>query len=150
MSTQTPTATLAEREVKRWFTENGITTEGLVMENGSGLSRIERITPLQLARVIQAALAGPWASELLMSMPVAGVDGERFKGSAAATRARLKPGGLRNVGALAGMVRDADGKPYVMVAIINADMPARGRQAINELVEWIATSRLSTTAATVR
>ena len=149
-STQTPTALLAEREVKRWFTEHGIPTEGLVMENGSGLSRIERITPMQLARVIQVALSGPWASELLMSMPVAGVDGERFKGSAAATRARLKPGGLRTVGSLAGMVQDADGKPYVMVAIVNADMPVRGRQAINELVEWISTSRLSATATSGR
>ena len=138
---QAPTAELAAREVKRWFAERGIDSAGLVMENGSGLSRTEKITPMQMALVMRSALNGPWASELLMSIPMAGVDGERFKGSPAALRARLKPGGLRNVGSLAGMVQDADGKPYVMVAIVNADQPARGRLAINELVEWIATSR---------
>jgi serine-type D-Ala-D-Ala carboxypeptidase/endopeptidase (penicillin-binding protein 4) len=137
-----PTAELASAEVKRWFGARNIPTEGLVLDNGSGLSRSERITPMQLARVIQEGLAGPWASELLMSMPMAGVDTERFKGTVVAERARLKPGGLRNVGSLAGMVLDADGKQHVMVAIVNADMPWRGRQAINELVEWVARSRL--------
>ena len=143
----TATAELAAREVRRWFGEHGIATDGLVLENGSGLSRSERITPMQLARAIQAGLNGLWASELLMSMPVAGVDADRFRNSIAARRARLKAGGLRNVGALAGMVMDADGKAYVMVAIINAETPARGRLAVNELVEWIAGSRLSVTAA---
>jgi serine-type D-Ala-D-Ala carboxypeptidase/endopeptidase (penicillin-binding protein 4) len=143
----TPTAELAAREVKRWFAERGIPSEGLVMDNGSGLSRSERITPMQMARVIQAALRGPYASELLMSMPLVGVDGQRFRGTVAAQRARLKPGGLRNVGALAGQVLDADGKAYVMVAFVNADTPVRGRLAVNELVEWIARSRLTLAAA---
>ena len=55
-------------------------------------------------------------------------------------RARLKPGGLRNVGSLAGVVQDANGKPWVMVAIVNHEQPRRGREAINALVEWIAKS----------
>ena len=143
-----PTAELAAREVAKWFTERGIDSAGLVMDNGSGLSRSARITPMQMARAIQASLNGPYASELLMSMPLVGVDGQRFKGSVAAQRARLKPGGLRNVGSLAGQVLDADGKAYVMVAIINADMPARGRLAVNELVEWIARSRVPAAPAT--
>lgn len=138
------TAELAARVVRSWFEQHDIPTEGLVMENGSGLSRAERITPLQLARVIQTALKGPNAPELLMSLPVAGVDGfmrQRFGTSAAAQRARLKTGGLRNVSALAGMVLDADDEPVVMVAIVNHDQPRKGRAAIDALVEWIATSR---------
>lgn len=141
---QTPTAELASREVKRWLADKGIAADGLVVENGSGLSRKEMITPLQLARAIQAGLQGPYGPELLMSMPLAGVDGgfrERFKG-AAAGRARLKPGGLRNVGAMAGQVLDAAGTPHVMVVIVNADVPRRGRPVIDAVVDWIATSRL--------
>ena len=142
----TPTAELAAREVRAWFVEQGIATEGLVMDNGSGLSRIERITPMQLALAVQAGLRGRFAPELLMSMPQAGVDGSyiaRFKDSAAKGRARLKPGGLRNVGSMAGMVPDADGRPVVMVFIANHDRPVV-RQAIDALIEWIATTRLST------
>ena len=44
------TAELAARDIKRWFDEHRISTEGLVLDNGSGLSRSERITPMQLAR----------------------------------------------------------------------------------------------------
>ena len=75
-----------------------------------------------------------------MSMPLAGVDTTRFKSTPAEGRARLKPGGLRNVGSLAGVVQDANGKPWVMVAIVNHEQPRRGREAINALVEWIAKS----------
>jgi hypothetical protein len=65
----------------------------VVLDNGSGLSRSERIRPRQLARALQAALAGRHASELLTSLPVAGVDGtmrNRLKDSPAAGWARLK------------------------------------------------------------
>ena len=140
------TAELAARDVKRWFAEHRINAESLVLDNGSGLSRSERITPMQLARVIQEGLRGPYAPELLMSMPLAGVDTTRFKNTPAEGRARLKPGGLRNVGSLAGVVQDASGKSWVMVAIVNHEQPQRGREAINALVEWIARSGAATSA----
>ncbi|HSM22358.1 MAG TPA: D-alanyl-D-alanine carboxypeptidase/D-alanyl-D-alanine-endopeptidase, partial [Rubrivivax sp.] len=72
---QATTAELAGREVRRWFAEHGIPVAGLVLDNGSGLSRSERITPAQMAAVLKAAWHGRQAPELLMSLPVAGVDG---------------------------------------------------------------------------
>jgi serine-type D-Ala-D-Ala carboxypeptidase/endopeptidase (penicillin-binding protein 4) len=141
--TSTPSAELATRVVRQWLADKGISSQGLVMENGSGLSRIEKLTPLMLARALQAALSGPYGPELLMSLPLGAVDTPRFANTAAAQRTRLKPGGLRNVGSLAGQVLDADGLPVVMVAIVNADRPARGRNAINALVEWITTNRFA-------
>jgi D-alanyl-D-alanine carboxypeptidase/D-alanyl-D-alanine-endopeptidase (penicillin-binding protein 4) len=134
------TGELAALEVKRWLAERGIAPDGLVIENGSGLSRLERITPMQLARAIQAALGGPHAPEILMSLPLAGVDGsfrQRFRDSAANGRAWLKPGGLRNVGALAGLVLDDRGKGWVVVAIVNHE-PPRSRGPIDALVDWVA------------
>ena len=95
----------AGRSVREWFGAQGIDTEGLVLDNGSGLSRSERIKPAQLAAVLVAAWDGRQAPELLTSLPVAGVDGtlsRRLKGTAAEGRARLKTGTLRNVVALAG------------------------------------------------
>ena len=132
----------AELSVRRWFEQQGIPTEGLVMDNGSGLSRSERITPRQLAMVLRAANTQLHASELLMSLPIAGVDGSlrnRMTDTPARARARLKPGTLRNAVALAGYVEDAQGRRWVMAAIINHDeAPRRGRPVLDAVADWVA------------
>ena len=105
--TATPTLALARRNVEAWFDEQRIDRSGLLLDNGSGLSRSERIAPRTLALVLKAAHAGKHAPELLMSLPVAGVDGSmrrRLKGTPAEGWARLKTGTLKNVTALAGYV----------------------------------------------
>jgi D-alanyl-D-alanine carboxypeptidase/D-alanyl-D-alanine-endopeptidase (penicillin-binding protein 4) len=141
---QRTTLELAERAVRRWLDEQGIPSTGLVLDNGSGLSRSERITPRQLALVIRQALHGRHASELLMSLPTVGVDGtmrNRLKDSPAAGWARLKTGTLRNVAALAGVVRDAGGHSWILVAMINHAHAQRARPALDALVDWIARGR---------
>ncbi len=139
----TPTRELAHREVERWFDEQRIDRSGLVLDNGSGLSRSERITPRTMALMLKAAHAGRHAPELLMSLPVAGVDGtlrRRLKGTPAEGWARLKTGTLRNVTALAGYVRDTRGDTWVVVAMVNHEQAAKGRPALDALVEWVARS----------
>ncbi|MFM8667394.1 MAG: D-alanyl-D-alanine carboxypeptidase, partial [Betaproteobacteria bacterium] len=139
---QRSTREWAELSVRRWFEQQGIPTEGLVMDNGSGLSRSERITPRQLAMVLRAANTQLHASELLMSLPIAGVDGSlrnRMTDTPARARARLKPGTLRNAVALAGYVEDAQGRRWVMAAIINHDeAPRRGRPVLDAVADWVA------------
>jgi serine-type D-Ala-D-Ala carboxypeptidase/endopeptidase (penicillin-binding protein 4) len=137
------TLELAQRDVQRWFDEHRIERDGLVMDNGSGLSRSERIAPRTMARAIEVAINGPHAPELLMSLPVAGVDGtmrNRLKGTRAEGWARLKTGTLKNVTALAGTVRDTRGDAWVIVAFINHDDAAKARPALDALVEWVANS----------
>ena len=132
----------ADLAVRRWFEQQGIPTAGLVMDNGSGLSRSERITPRQLALVLRAAHSQLHASELMMSLPIAGVDGSlrtRMTDTAARGRARLKPGTLRNAVALAGYVDDAQGRRWVMAAMVNHDeAPQRGRPVLDALATWVA------------
>ncbi len=145
MKTDPNSATLAaaQRDVQRWFDEQRIARDGLVMDNGSGLSRSERIAPRTMARAIEVAINGQHAPELLMSLPVAGVDGtmrNRLKGTRAEGWARLKTGTLKNVAALAGTVRDTRGDTWVVVAFINHDDAAKGRPALDALVEWVANS----------
>ena len=138
---QASTAVLAERAVQGWFQQHGIPTAGLVMDNGSGLSRSERISAWQLARLLQVAWAGPQASELLMSLPTAGVDGtmrNRLKDSPAAGWARLKTGTLRNVVALAGYVRDPRGRPWAVALIVNHEQAAKARPVLDAFVDDFA------------
>jgi D-alanyl-D-alanine carboxypeptidase/D-alanyl-D-alanine-endopeptidase (penicillin-binding protein 4) len=138
-SEQTPTRERAAAVVQAWFVRHGIDPAGIVLDNGSGLSRSERIAPRQLAQALAVAHASAYASDLLMSVPLVGVDTAlRLRGSAAAGRARLKPGGLRNVSSLAGIVPDPQGRPWAFVAMINHERAARAIPALHALVDWVA------------
>ena len=135
----------AARSVHEWFTAHGIPTDGLAMDNGSGLSRSERITAQQMAAVLATAYKGPYASELLTSLPVAGVDGtlfRRFKGTAVQGRARLKTGTLRDVTGLAGYVLDQRDRMWVVVAFLNHDEASKkGSPVLDSVVNWVAGQR---------
>lgn len=138
-----PTAALSERVVRQWFAEHRIDTPGLVLDNGSGLSRSERITPLALAQMLQVAWAGRYASDFMASLPLAGEDGtmrSRLKDSPAAGWSRLKTGTLRNVAALAGYVRDAEGRPWAVAMMVNHERARAARPALDALVDAMARS----------
>lgn len=131
----------AARVVREWFASQRLDATGLVLENGAGLSRVERATASQLAGLLLASAKGPHGPELLATLPVAGVDGtlaRRFKGSAAEGRARMKTGTLRDVVALAGFVPDASGKTWIVVAVVNDEQAMKARPAIDALVDWVA------------
>jgi serine-type D-Ala-D-Ala carboxypeptidase/endopeptidase (penicillin-binding protein 4) len=136
---QASTAALADRAVREWLQEKGIAARGLVTDNGSGLSRAERIAPLTLAEMLRANWQGPHRHDLLMSLPTAGVDGtlrNRLKGSPAAGWARLKTGTLRNANALAGVIRDAQGRPWAVAMMVNDErLAGRGRAVLDALVD---------------
>ncbi len=108
--------------------------------NGSGLSRDERITAQQLARLLQVAWASPLMPELMSSLPVSGIDGtmRRGRGKGSAGLAHLKTGSLRDVSGVAGYVLGANGRRYVLVAIANHPQAGAARPAIDALIEWTA------------
>ncbi|MGO4475997.1 D-alanyl-D-alanine carboxypeptidase/D-alanyl-D-alanine-endopeptidase [Massilia sp. 2TAF26] len=131
----------SDAAVRNWMRAHGIDDKGLVLENGSGLSRTERITPAQMGGLLKAGLRSPWAPEFQSSMPIVAVDGtmrRRLHDSPAAGRARLKTGTLSNVVSLAGYVPDATGKPLVVVAMVNSSLASngRGRAVVDTLVDW--------------
>jgi D-alanyl-D-alanine carboxypeptidase/D-alanyl-D-alanine-endopeptidase (penicillin-binding protein 4) len=124
--------------LQRWWRER-LGDDAPVLDNGSGLSRQERISAQALARLLMSAYRSPWMPELMSSLPISGIDGtlKRFKGRATGS-AHLKTGSLSNVIARAGYVDGASGKRYVLVAFINhasANSDA-GRAFMETLVEW--------------
>jgi D-alanyl-D-alanine carboxypeptidase/D-alanyl-D-alanine-endopeptidase (penicillin-binding protein 4) len=149
------TASRAERAVRNWMRTRGIDDTGLVLDNGAGLSRTARITPVQMAAVLQAGLRSNWAPEFLASLPIAATDGtlrRRLQDSAAAGHARMKTGTLNGVTAIAGYVPDASGHPCVVVAMIDNEAltsanSARGRAVLDRLVDWVARSDAPAAAA---
>ncbi|MFT7776659.1 D-alanyl-D-alanine carboxypeptidase/D-alanyl-D-alanine-endopeptidase [Roseateles sp.] len=139
------TRAASERVVRQWLAAHAVDASPLVLDNGSGLSRSERVSPALLAGVLRAGQQGAQAPELLATLPIAGVDGtlsRRLKDGPATARARLKTGTLRDAVGLAGFVPDASGKPWVFVALINHPEAARkGRPVLDALVNWVAEQR---------
>jgi serine-type D-Ala-D-Ala carboxypeptidase/endopeptidase (penicillin-binding protein 4) len=128
----------AAREVLlRWLAERtGELTPDVVLDNGSGLSRSNRISAARLARLLQQALEGPIAGELMASLPISGLDGTLRRSRATPGRALLKTGSLRDVAGVAGYVHATSGKRYVLVAMINHPNANAARPALDALVQW--------------
>jgi D-alanyl-D-alanine carboxypeptidase/D-alanyl-D-alanine-endopeptidase (penicillin-binding protein 4) len=139
------TSVRAEREVRSWMREKGIDDAGLVLENGSGLSRKERIRPDQLAKILAAARASPWAPEFTAALPIVGHDGgmrKRLKASPALGKARIKTGTLRDTSAVAGYLENAAGESLIAVAVINHPKatPGVARPILDALLDSVARS----------
>ena len=129
------------RELLRtWWRDRFGEADMPVLDNGSGLSRSERVTAQGLARMLQTAYLSPLMPELMSSLPIAGVDGTLRRGRmrANAGQAHLKTGTLRDATAIAGFVHGASGRRYVVVAIANHPNAAAARPALDALVDWAA------------
>jgi serine-type D-Ala-D-Ala carboxypeptidase/endopeptidase (penicillin-binding protein 4) len=139
----TPTAAHSRLVVLDWLASKKIDTTGIVLENGSGLSRTERISAKQLAQVLVAAHSSRWAPEFLASLPIVGIDGSmrnRLKQSRAAQGARIKTGGLRDVSSVAGYVNDKHEQTWALVVFLNHPKAAtkEARLVLDGLIDWVA------------
>jgi len=127
----------AEAALRGFLDSRGLAMPELVLENGSGLSRIERLSAASLARLLRHAYASPLMPELMASLPLVGVDGTLRNRNAAAGQAHLKTGLLADVRALAGYLLSASGRRYVVVAIINHTNARDGQAAHDALLQWL-------------
>ena len=126
--------------VQNWLRSKRLNFPELVIENGSGLSRKERISVRHMGKILMAAYQSPVMSEFMSSLPIAATDGtlkNRFADTAAKGRAHLKTGALDNVRALAGYVLDHMGRRHVIVFFINHDHAEKSRGVMDALVQWI-------------
>ncbi|MCC6173403.1 MAG: D-alanyl-D-alanine carboxypeptidase/D-alanyl-D-alanine-endopeptidase [Gammaproteobacteria bacterium] len=127
----------AAQAVRAFLTSRGQAMPELVLDNGSGLSRSERIAPANLATLLVDAWRSPLMPELMSSMPIVGVDGTTRTRRAAAGAAHLKTGMLNDVRAIAGYVIADSGRRYVIVAIINHPAARGAQRAHDALLEWL-------------
>jgi serine-type D-Ala-D-Ala carboxypeptidase/endopeptidase (penicillin-binding protein 4) len=138
-NSQAPASKEASREVVRaWWQQRFGPQDIPVFDNGSGLSRSERITPQGLARMLQTAYAGGAMPELMASLPITGVDGtlRNSKSRVSQGWAHLKSGTLNEATALAGYVHTPTGRRIIVVAIVNHPNATAARPALDALVDW--------------
>ncbi|MGM3386938.1 D-alanyl-D-alanine carboxypeptidase/D-alanyl-D-alanine-endopeptidase [Stutzerimonas stutzeri] len=130
-------AQAAQRVIRQWLAKKGIISPHLVMENGSGLSRAERISAREMASLLQAAWRSPYAAEFISSMPLAAVDGtmrKRLRNTGVAGKAHIKTGTLNTVRAIAGYSRDGDGNSWAVVAILNHPRPWGASSVLDQVL----------------
>ncbi len=95
----------------------GIDKNDLVLQDGSGLSRRDLVTPRAVVALLQyAAKQTRWAEAYKASLPIAGEDGtlaDRMKNTSAAGRIHAKTGTLDHVAALSGYATALSGEQLV-------------------------------------
>lgn len=123
-----------------WLKRKKLDFPELVIENGAGLSRNERISAQHLAQLLQSAAASPLNAEFVASLPLLGIDGsvkKRLKESPAASHAHLKTGTLEGVKTIAGYIQTRSGKQFMVVFLINHPNAKYGQAAQDALLEWV-------------
>ena len=102
-----------EAAIRAWLKSRDLSMPELVLENGSGLSRRERISAESLGRLLLFAWASPTMPELISSLPVFGVDGTLKKRGRRQRRERPRSPQGRHArrGALCGRLRARSQRP---------------------------------------
>ena len=110
-----------EQVVHDFLVDRGLVFPELVIDNGSGLSRITRISAGSMAQLLMDAARSPYTAEFQAGLPLGGQDGtlrRRFTETEEG-RVRMKTGTLNGVSALAGYVRSSSGRSLAVVSIVN-------------------------------
>lgn len=126
--------------IKQWLADKGLSFPELVLDNGAGLSRNERISARHLGQLLLAAYKSPLMPELIASMPLAAVDGtlkKKLYGHVVAGRAHLKTGSLEGVKAVAGYVLDHQGGMIVVVCLVNHPRAGDTEPLQDALLQWV-------------
>jgi serine-type D-Ala-D-Ala carboxypeptidase/endopeptidase (penicillin-binding protein 4) len=105
----------------------GVATDRIRLEDGSGSSRMNQLSPESLATLLIAVRAKPWFGEWYAALPIAGkadlmVGGtlrNRMRGTAAEGNVRARTGTLGSTSAISGYVTSATGKPLVFALVEN-------------------------------
>jgi D-alanyl-D-alanine carboxypeptidase/D-alanyl-D-alanine-endopeptidase (penicillin-binding protein 4) len=107
----------------------GTVPAGVVIVDGSGLSRENLVTPGLLVVALYASHGGPGGAVLRECLPVAGASGtlsDRFTGTNLVGRARGKTGWIRGASSLSGVVERADGGVRWFSILMNYDRRKNG------------------------
>lgn len=126
--------------IRRWLFTKRLSLPDLILENGSGLSRKERISAYHMGELLVAAFQSQVMPEFISSLAIAGVDGtmrNRLRGTLVAGKAHMKTGTLNEVAAIAGYILDHKERRIAVVFLVNHPHAASARSAMDALIRWV-------------
>lgn len=135
------TVAKGEDAMREWLDKRGVQIPELVIDNGSGLSRLTRISADGMARALGSAYQSRYYPELAASLPLGGLDGtlrNRFADVPDPSRLRLKTGHINGVAAIAGWVVSRSNRPLSVVVFVNhpGAQYGSGEAIIDTAVRW--------------
>lgn len=139
------TETAGLKALETFLRKAGIELDKVHLEEGSGLSRHDLVTPSATVALLRYMEKHPAAADFRDSLPVAGVDGtlrNRMKTTVAASNARAKTGMLSYVYTLSGYVTSAAGERFVFSIMLNnyraPDSARPARAELDDIVVLLA------------
>ena len=150
--------------IKDWLLSHQLNMSELVIENGSGLSRIERISSKNLNQVLLLGLNSSSKDYFLESLPIAGFDGTMkhrlldklrkyipnkkemanleknivdFPSGLKKYGAYIKTGSLVDVRSISGYVVSRSGNVYAVTSLINDPNARNGRVIHDTVLSWL-------------
>lgn len=110
------------KAVENLMKKMAIDPEQVQFVDGSGLSRLNLFTPMQLSNLLRFMYNSRFFTDFYESLPIAGVDGtieRRMKNTRAQGNVHAKTGFINSVRSLSGYVTSVDGEMFSFVMIAN-------------------------------
>jgi D-alanyl-D-alanine carboxypeptidase/D-alanyl-D-alanine-endopeptidase (penicillin-binding protein 4) len=112
----------------------GMPPSAALIDEGTGLSRRDLVTPTAMVRLLTYLAAQPYAAQLHDALPIAGIDGTlagQLRHTAAENNVHAKTGSMTYVHCLVGYVTSAAGERLAFAIMLNnyepsADGPSAG------------------------
>lgn len=125
--------------IRSWLAAHGVSA-AVAIHDGSGLSRLDLVTPESAARLLAAIAKSPSATTFRDSLPIAGRDGTlRGRLLPQAGRVSAKTGYLTYAQSLSGYATTATGEMFIFSIICNdAIGQSHSVRTIDEIVSRIA------------
>ncbi len=128
--------------IKKWLSAKRIGMPGLVLANGSGLSRKTRATASGLSALLAHGWRSTYSPEFVSSLSLAALDGtmrSRLSDSPLRGRARLKTGLINGVRSMAGYVHARSGRYYNVVMILDSRAVNlwNGNEMQDAVLRWV-------------
>ena len=132
--------------VKKYWKDNGIDTAHLQMDDGCGLSKSDRISAIQLCKMLAVIRAQSYFANYLKSLPVAGQSGAMKgmgKGTVIEGKIYCKTGHINGIRAYSGYFKTRSGKWECFALLVNdyTGNSSEIHEAIEKLLISIGTIR---------
>ena len=105
-----------------FLTEAGVPDDRYTFTDGSGLSRLDMVTPHAVTTLLRYMAASPQRENWLSLLPISGVDGtlsSRFAARISKGHIRAKTGSLTHVATLSGYIERRDGRLLAFSILVN-------------------------------
>lgn len=129
-------------QITKWAVGKGASASQVVIQDGSGLSRKNLISPLAMATILRSMVDTEVFAEFYASIPVAGRHGSmrgRLRGTRGEGNLRAKVGYLTANSGLAGYAKDKKGRWFTFAVMVNnhGGAPRNARRLQDDIVTLI-------------